>query len=133
MPILYPRIIMSSKPRTTVNDLSQFRAKIQHDDHRFSDTLQFIAQHYHYQPTAFTNGDVQNAVGENEGSCKLLGLAVLEGFSTQEALLAFGEHYRAVLAHPEAEDHRNIRALMQQGLEAVQFMQPPLTPKKHNL
>lgn len=131
MPILYPRITTSSKPRTIVNDLNQFRAKIQQDSHLFSDTLAFIAQHYQYQPTAFSNGDVQNAAGENEGSCKLLGLAVLEGFSTQEALLAFGEHYRAVLAKPEAEDHRNIRTLMRQGLEAVHFVQPPLAPKSN--
>ncbi|MEU7603492.1 HopJ type III effector protein [Streptomyces sp. NPDC041003] len=34
-------------------------------------------------------------------SCNTLGLAVLKGLSDQEALPAFGEHYRRVLATPE--------------------------------
>ncbi len=54
-------------------------------------------------------------------------MAVLEGFSTEEALLAFGEHYQAVLANPSGNDHRNIRALMETGLPGVRFDQQPLT------
>ena len=72
---------------------------------------------------------VENAAGENEGSCKTLGLAVLEGFSTEEALLAFGEHYQAVLANPNGSDHRNIRALMETGLPGVRFNSVPLKRK----
>jgi hypothetical protein len=60
---------------------------------------------------------VENAAGQNEGSCKTLGLALLEGLSDQ-ALLAFGEHYRSVLATPEGSDHGNIRALIEHGLAA---------------
>lgn len=106
--------------------LNEFRQKLKSPEHRFQDTLDFIGQHYQYQPSAFVNGFVCNAAGENEGSCKTLGLAVLEGFSTEEALLAFGEHYRAVLEHPNAEDHRNIRALIQHGVAGIQFERQPL-------
>jgi hypothetical protein len=54
---------------------------------------------------------------------------VLEGFSTEEALLAFGEHYQAVLANPNGSDHRNIRALMETGLPGVRFDSQPLKRK----
>jgi hypothetical protein len=33
----------------------------------FEDTQAYIAAHYHYQPTAFKNGDQHNAIGTNEG------------------------------------------------------------------
>lgn len=109
--------------------LEHFRTRLRNPQHTFADTLNFIAHHYDYQPSAFRNGDINNAAGENEGSCKTLGLALLEKFSTEEALLAFGEHYRAVQQHPTGQDHRNIRTLMAQGLSAVSFEQPPLRPK----
>lgn len=109
-----------------MSHLSDFRAGLRNRNHAFADTLAFIAAHYQYQPSRFTNGTVENAAGENEGSCKTLGLAVLEGFTTEEALLAFGEHYRDVLASPSGTDHRNIRALMETGLPGVRFDQLPL-------
>lgn len=109
--------------------LNAFREQLKNPQHTFQETLAFIEQHYQYQPSAFVNGFVCNALGENEGSCKTLALAVLEGFSTEEALLAFGEHYRAVLEHPNGEDHRNIRALMQQGVAGIQFEQQPIQRK----
>ena len=110
-----------------MTDLNTLRASLNSGAHVFADTLAFIAAGYDYQPQAFTNGGVENAAGQNEGSCKTLGLALLEGLSDQEALLAFGEHYRSVLATPEGTDHSNIRALIEQGLEGVKFVQPPLT------
>ncbi|TBU99778.1 HopJ type III effector protein [Stutzerimonas kirkiae] len=109
--------------------LKAFRASLHDREHPFEDTLAFIARNYSYQPSRFVNAGVENAAGHNEGSCKTLGLALLEGFSTEEALLAFGEHYRSVLATPEAEDHGNIRALMAAGLAAVRFDQQPLQRK----
>jgi len=54
-------------------------------------------------------------------------MALLEGLGDEEALLAFGEHYRSVLATPEGSDHGNIRALMVHGLAGVKFTQQPLT------
>lgn len=112
-----------------MTDLNTLRASLESGEHAFADTLAFIAEHYSYQPQAFTNGDVENAAGQNEGSCKTLGLALLEGLSDQEALLCFGEHYRSVLATPEGSDHGNIRALMKTGLAGVAFEQQSLTRK----
>ncbi|VXC75386.1 HopJ type III effector protein [Pseudomonas sp. 8Z] len=111
---------------TTLADL---RNRLQQDDFAFSETLAFVAEHYDYQPSAFRNGAVENAAGQNEGSCKTLGLALLEGFSQEEALRAFGEHYRSVLATPQGNDHGNIRALLAHGLEGVTFEQQPLHTK----
>ncbi|MBT2311737.1 HopJ type III effector protein [Pseudomonas fluorescens] len=107
-------------------DLNTLRASLKSGEHIFADTLAFIANGYDYQPQAFRNGDVDNAAGQNEGSCKTLGLALLEGLSDEEALLAFGEHYRSVLATPEGSDHGNIRALMVHGLAGVKFETQPL-------
>lgn len=110
--------------------LTDLRSRLLQDDYAFSETLAFVAEHYDYQPSAFRNGDVENAAGQNEGSCKTLGLAVLEGFSQDEALRAFGEHYRSVVATPDGSDHGNIRALMAHGLEGVAFAQQPLKAKQ---
>ena len=106
--------------------LNDFRSRLRSEQHMFTDTLAYIAEHYSYTPSAFTNGSVENPAGQNEGSCKTLGLALLEGLSDQEALLAFGEHYRSVLATPEGSDHGNIRALIKHGLAGVTFAEQPL-------
>ena len=110
-----------------MSDLNTLRASLKSGEHVFADTLAFIAAGYDYQPQAFNNGGVENAAGQNEGSCKTLGLALLEGLSDEEALLAFGEHYRAVLNTPEGSDHGNIRALMVHGLAGVELSAQPLT------
>lgn len=112
-----------------MTDLSALRASLASGNHLFADTLTFIAAHYEYQPQAFSNGPVENAAGQNEGSCKTLGLALLEGLSDEEALLAFGEHYRSVLDTPDGSDHGNIRALIANGLAGVKFSAEPLKPK----
>ena len=78
--------------------LSDFRARLHSEQFIFAETLAFIAEHYDYQPSAFSNGAVDNASGQNEGSCKTLSLALLEGLSLEETLQCFGEHYRSVLA-----------------------------------
>ncbi|UCJ18982.1 HopJ type III effector protein [Pseudomonas sp. MM211] len=112
-----------------MSHLNDFRARLSGEHFAFAETLAFIAEHYDYQPSAFRNGDVSNAAGQNEGSCKTLGLAQLEGLTDQEALQCFGEHYRSVLATPEGSDHANIRALMNSGLVGVSFEQQSLTRK----
>ena len=109
-----------------MSGLSALRQQLSSGQHLFSQTLAFIAEHYQYTPSHFINGDVENAAGQNEGSCKTLSLALLEGFSDEEALLAFGEHYRDVLATPAGTDHSNIRALQTHGLSAVRFSQAAL-------
>lgn len=112
-----------------MTDLKNLLASLDSGEHMFADTLAFVAAHYDYQPQAFRNGDLENMAGQNEGSCKTLGLAKLEGLSDRQALLAFGEHYRNVLATPNGSDHGNIRNLMALGLSGVTFAGPPLARK----
>jgi hypothetical protein len=112
-----------------MTDLNTLRASLNSGEHVFADTLAFIAANYDYQPQSFTNGPVENAAGQNEGSCKTLGLALLEGLSDEEALLTFGEHYRSVVATPDGSDHGNIRALISHGLAGVKFTAQPLKLK----
>ncbi|MDD1014353.1 HopJ type III effector protein [Pseudomonas rubra] len=109
-----------------MTDLNILRASLKSGEHVFADTLAFISANYSYQPQAFNIGGVENAAGQNEGSCKTLGLGLLEGLSDEEALLAFGEHYRSVLATPQGSDHGNIRALIARGLAGVKFAEQPL-------
>lgn len=108
-------------------DIAAFRQQIQKTDHQFADTLAFIAENYAFQASSFKNGEVANNKGQNEGSCKVLALAILENFTNEEALLAFAEHYRSVLVTPDGNDHQNIRALQKTGLKAVKFEEFPLS------
>ena len=109
-----------------MSDLNTLRASLHSDEHAFADTLAYIAEHYDYQPQAFVNGTLHSTAGQNEGSCKTIGLGLLEGLSDQDVLLAFGEHYRSVLATPEGTDHGNIRNLIEHGLAGVTFSEVPL-------
>ncbi|MEH6565675.1 MAG: HopJ type III effector protein [Halopseudomonas sp.] len=105
----------------------QFIARLGNPEHTFADTLAFVEQHYQYQPSAFDNGPVHNSAEQNQGSCKVLAMALDLGLSDQQALHCFAEHYQAVLSHPQGTDHANIRALMSGGLGAVSFASQPLT------
>ena len=107
--------------------VTEFLQAIKQPEHRFADTLAFIDANYQYTACAFDNAGLYNATGSNQGSCKILGLALLENLSTHDALLAFGEHYRHVLATPDGSDHANIRQLLKHGLESVHFNQLPLS------
>lgn len=113
-----------------MSDVMAFRRNLRDPQFDFAQTLAFIAERYTYTPTAFQNGSVSNAAGENEGSCKTLAMAVLEGLNDDEALLCFGEYYRSVLETPQGTDHSNIRALMQSGLAGVHFDKMPLTRRE---
>lgn len=107
--------------------VTEFLQAIKQPEHRFADTLAFIDANYQYTACAFENAGLHNAAGSNQGSCKIFGLALLENLSTHDALLAFGEHYRHVLATPDGSDHANIRQLLKHGLESVHFNQLPLS------
>jgi hypothetical protein len=112
-----------------MTEINSFRASLETGAHPFAETLAFVAEHYQYTAQAFRNGEIDNAAGQNEGSCKTIGLALLEGFSDQEVLLAFGEHYRSVVATPQGTDHGNIRNLISHGLAGVKFAGQPLSRK----
>jgi len=88
----------------------------------FADTIATVEANYHFTPTAFRNGNLENAAGQNSGSCKLFAFARLQNLSKEQTLACFGDYYRIdVLQHPNAEDHQNIRNFMQFGWDGVIF------------
>ncbi len=94
----------------------------------FEDTMAVIEQFYEFTPTAFRNGETENGVGENNGSCKILAFGLVNKLSVSDTLKLFGRFYfEDVLKHPEANDHQNIRNFMQQGWEGVEFSREALT------
>jgi hypothetical protein len=95
----------------------------------FEDTMAVIEASYHYTPTAFCNGAADNTADQNQGSCKLLAFARLQGLNEAETLACFGRYYRDVVATPSGTDHQNIRQFMQRGWSGVSFAGTPLTPR----
>ena len=95
----------------------------------FAETLAVIGEHYHYQPTEFCNGELVNAAGTNEGSCKVFSFAKLHDLTEAETLCLFGEHYRDVLADPSGSGHQNIRQFMKAGWQGIEFKSVALSAK----
>tara|TARA_R110002126_G_C10168605_1_gene473569 strand:+ start:164 stop:514 length:351 start_codon:yes stop_codon:yes gene_type:complete len=112
----------------TIQDLiTQVRSQPQSVE--FSQVINAIQQHYQYTATAFTNGDVVNEKGSNEGSCKIFYFAQLNQLTESETLHLFGTFYRNdVLLHPNANDHGNIRNFMNTGWQGIKFESAALTP-----
>jgi len=111
--------------------LNDFFTKIQTDEAvSFNDTIAVITENYIYTPTAFRNGNVENAVGQNEGSCKIFAFAKLNNLNANETLALFGDYYRIdVLQNPDASDHQNIRQFIQNGWLGVVFENEALKAK----
>ncbi|MDD2863403.1 MAG: HopJ type III effector protein [Methylococcales bacterium] len=96
----------------------------------FADTIAVITENYIYTPTAFRNGNVENAAGQNEGSCKIFAFAKLNQLNESETLSLFGDYYRIdVLQNPDASDHQNIRQFIQNGWTGVVFESEALKTK----
>ena len=101
------------------------------DQVEFTDTIAAIEAAYEYTPTAFANGDVHNAAGQNGGSCKIFAFGRLQGLSERETLACFGRYYRDdVLGHPDAVDHANIRTFMRTGWSGIVFEGEALRPRR---
>lgn len=97
----------------------------------FEQVMQVIQDNYQYQPTLFTNGELINESGTNEGSCKIFYFAQLNKLSPQQTLACFGRYYRDdVLANPSGSDHGNIRNFMQTGWQGIEFKSVALTTIK---
>ena len=96
----------------------------------FQDVLAFIEANYDYTPSAFKNGNQQNAETENQGSARVLFFAKLHNLSQEDTLSLFAEHYDAVLATPEGTDHQNIRQFQQFGWGGVSFENDVLASKQ---
>ncbi|AKH70698.1 HopJ type III effector protein [Spongiibacter sp. IMCC21906] len=88
----------------------------------FSNVMEVIDREYDFKPTAFRNGEQDNAAGENNGSCKVFAFAQRHQLSLAATLNAFGDYYsKDVLANPAGSDHANIRNFMQTGWQGVLF------------
>ncbi len=96
----------------------------------FQDTVTAIEAAYDFTETAFKNGDVDNAAGQNSGSCKIFAFAQLNGLSQTQTLNCFGDYYRKdVLENPTGTDHGNIRNFMASGWGGITFKSTPLSLK----
>lgn len=95
----------------------------------FEQVMQVIGENYNYLPATFSNGDLLNEAGTNEGSCKIFYFAKLNGLTEQQTLTCFGRFYREdVVNNPQGNDHGNIRNFMQSGWGKVEFNSVALTP-----
>lgn len=95
----------------------------------FADVISVIDNGYVYEPTAFSNGSVENDAGQNGGSCKVFSFALRHQLSADDAVKLFAEHYRKVVSSPNDTDHANIRAFLQSGWEGIRFNGEALTAK----
>jgi len=96
---------------------------------KFADIITYIEHRYQHTPTGFKNGAQYNAPTENQGSAKVLYFAQLVGLGQADTLRLFVEHYAAVLADPDGDNHQNIRQFMQHGWAGVSFEGVALTAK----
>jgi hypothetical protein len=104
--------------------LNDFLTKLKDSPDRidFAETIATVDANYDFTPTAFRNGELENAAGQNSGSCKLLSFAKLHNLSFEQTLLCFGDYYRLdVLQHPDGTDHQNIRNFIRHGWDSVKF------------
>lgn len=95
----------------------------------FEQSVTLIDQLYQFTPTGFKNGELYNAAGENNGSCKILAFGLLHQLSAPQTLFLFGDYYRLVLDSPKGTDHQNIRNFIRTGWDGVTFDQCALQEK----
>jgi hypothetical protein len=102
---------------TFLSKLQQYPEQIE-----FTDTMAVIERTYEFTPTEFNNGALNNATGQNNGSCKIFAFGQLNALSKQQTLACFGEYFRVdVLQNPEGNDHQNIRNFMISGWQGISF------------
>jgi hypothetical protein len=88
----------------------------------FQEVIAYIDAKYEFIPTAFSNGEVKNEAGQNNGSCKIFAFGKLIGLSKEETLACFGDYYRKdVLENPDGDDHQNIRNFIKFGWQGLEF------------
>jgi hypothetical protein len=110
-------------------NLNDFLAKLRSapETLEFTDTMAVIDASYEFTPTAFRNGELENATGQNNGSCRLFAFAQLQGLTKEETLACFGAYYRKdVLDNPAGTDHGNIRNFIKHGWQGVAYTAAPL-------
>lgn len=111
--------------QTLIEKIKQSPEQVQ-----FKEVIDVIEREYDFTPTAFLNGQQNNGVNENNGSCKIFSFATINQLTEAETLHLFGDFYRVdVLANPEASDHQNIRQFILNGWSGVSFSSPALVSK----
>lgn len=96
----------------------------------FSETMNVIEANYDFTPVAFKNGTIENAEGQNSGSCKLFAFAKVQAFAKEETLACFGKFYfEDVLEDPNGNGHQNIRNFIKTGFKGLSFEGVPLKEK----
>lgn len=96
----------------------------------FAETIAVIEENYNFSPTAFENGVLHNAAGENNGSCKIFSFAQLQNLAESSTLSCFGAYYYdEVLKDPEGTNHQNIRNFMKTGWDGIAFYGSALAEK----
>jgi hypothetical protein len=103
--------------------IQQFKTKLKASPTTiaFAETMQIIEGNYNFTPTAFTNGELRNSVGENTGSSKIFAFAKHQKLTKQATLFCFGAHYQTVLEDDNGSSHQNIRNFMKTGFEGLSF------------
>ncbi|QRV24411.1 HopJ type III effector protein [Marinomonas foliarum] len=97
---------------------------------QFKEVIDVIEREYDFTPTAFSNGTQNNAINENNGSCKIFSFASINQLAAAETLHLFGDFYRVdVLENPEASDHQNIRQFIENGWTGINFTAQALSHK----
>jgi len=112
--------------------IEQLLAKLTNNPEQveFNEVISVIDSHYNYQAATFTNGNVTNEAGTNEGSCKIFAFAQLNKLDADKTLACFGQYYRDdVLQHPDATDHANIRNFISSGWNGIKFESTALTAR----
>lgn len=97
----------------------------------FNELMDLIESEYVFTPSAFKNGQLENAENENLGSCKLFSFAKLHDLTPSQTLACFGTYYRDdVLKNPNGDDHQNIRNFMQTAWDGIEFSQSAIAYKE---
>lgn len=96
----------------------------------FDNTIAVIEENYHFNETAFTNGETKNTAGQNNSSCKIFAFGHINNLTEAQTLQCFGDYYRTdVLGNPGGDDHQNIRNFIQHGWQGISFDDSALTLK----
>lgn len=112
------------------NAISQLITQLNQGPVDFNKVIEVIESNYNFTPTAFSNGQTNNAENSNNGSCKIFAFGKLNQLSEQATLNAFGAFYtQDVLQHPNKDDHQNIRNFMNTGWQGVHFEHVALSLK----
>ena len=107
-----------------MNNIENFLNKVKQNPEliKFQETIEVIDLNYTFTATSFKNGNHNNNVGENNGSCKIFAFAKLNNLEKNQTLHLFGNYYsNDVLKNPDRNDHQNIRNFMVFGWDGISF------------